>query len=341
MKNFLLKATLFLFSISLITFTNSFAQDEGLYDELKNTFQKKYLSLGVLFQTVGDFQPERNLTGQNGFIIKNMRVKIYGELDEGIGYYLQTEFVRSPAVLDAKTYYKFSSAVIVDVGLYKAPFSYEFLTSSSQTDFIYRSQVVNALNVNRQIGVQIRGTLGGNSFKYAAGVFNGNRFSASGNDNNDLLAAARISYTTDLSSNAKDKIEIGANAAASNDKSVSIMGSSFEGKRFLFGGDFSLNLNKFMLSAEAIYGKLKHRYSFEQKPFGYHATAGYFFNSMLQFLLRWDSFRIDKGFNDTNQILVGLNIFPTKISLFQINYIIPEKEIIKHHQLLVKAQVSF
>jgi hypothetical protein len=338
--NFFKTTCLFLF-VYLLTSTNNFAQDEGLYSELKNTFQKKYLSLGVLFQTVGDFQIERNLSGHNGFIIKNMRVKIYGELDEGIGYNLQTEFVRSPAVLDAKTYYKFSPAAIVDVGLYKAPFSYEYLTSSNQTDFIYRSQVVNELNVNRQIGIQLRGSLAGNSFKYAAGVFNGNRFSASGNDNNDLLSAARVSYSTDLSVNKSSKIEAGVSAAVSNDKSVSIMGINFTGKRYLFGGDFRLTLNKFLLSGEAIYGKLKHPDNIEQKPLGYHVTIGYSANPKLQFLLRLDSFKPDTNFKRLDKILVGINIFPTMISQFQINYIMPEKENIKHHQLLVKAQVGF
>jgi hypothetical protein len=85
-------------------------QEEGepLYDELVRTFKKKSLSIGALFQTVGVFQWERSLPGGNGFSIANMRLSISGELDSGFGYFFQTNFARSPTVLDAMMYYKVS-----------------------------------------------------------------------------------------------------------------------------------------------------------------------------------------------------------------------------------------
>jgi len=61
-------------------------------------------------------------------------------------------------------------------GLFKSPFSHEFLTSAASLDFVRRSQVVSALAPARRIGAQLRGALGGGLIAYRLGVFNGNGF---------------------------------------------------------------------------------------------------------------------------------------------------------------------
>jgi hypothetical protein len=314
--------------------------EEKLYDEFRNIFNKKYLNVGALIQVVGDHQIERTFANHNGFTIQNLRFKLFGEFDEGIGYAIQTNFLRAPAILDARIYYKLTPNFFIDAGLYKTPFSREQLTSSSNIDFVSRSQVVLALGPNRQVGVSVRGAIADKLFQYQLGAFNGNRFSTSGNDNNDLFYVGRVSITPKISNQKSDNFEIGINAGQGNEKSIPIAGETFEGKRLLLGADARLTLEKIMLSGEYINAKLNSSGGEEFSPSGFYATAGYMICTNNQILLRIDSIKMDKDMDSNNLIILGYNIWPTKIAKFQINYIIPEYSRPKQHRLMVNAQVN-
>lgn len=337
----------YLLTVSIITVlllsVPVFAQenDEPLFEEFKNAFSKPYLRIGLVLQTTGNFQIERQ-AGTNGFELTNLRFKLSGKFDKGIGYAIQTSFTRSPSILDARIYYEINKAFIVDAGLYKAPFSREFLISTPYTDFVNRAQLV-ALIPNRQIGVTARGLIPGTQFTYSAGIFNGNRFSTSGNDNNDMMYVGRLSLNPTISQNKSDKLEIAVNVAQSNDKNVNLapINSTFEGKRFLLGGDTRLEYDKWMLSSEAVYAKLDPADAEEFEPFSYQATIGYLVLDKMQVLLRWDSFKMNESVDANEQVILGLNIWPTQISQFRINYVVPTKSMPKHHTLLVGAQVAF
>lgn len=317
--------------------------DESLYDDFKKYFSKKYLNLGLLIQVGGKFQYEQP-NGTNGFELTNFRLKLSGEFDKGIGYAVQTAFTRSPSILDAKVYYKISNAFIVDAGLFKSPFSREFLISAANIDFVNRAQLAD-LAPNRQIGVMARGIIPGTALNYSAGVFNGNRFTTAGNDNNDLLYAGRLSLNPDISfgGNNPNKVEIAVNFSQSNDRNVNIAGISpnYEGKRLLAGADTRFEFNSWLFTGEFVYGKFEPLAGEEFNPFAYQATLGYMFFTDFQGLLRWDSYKLDSDAEASKLVILGVNVWPTKISQFQINYIVPVNSIPKHHQLLVNAQVSF
>lgn len=187
---------------SLIIFFSSFIyaqySEDLLYDEYKDEFSKEYLKIGLLVQVGGFYQYEQP-DGSNGFALSNFRLKLSGEFDKGIGYMVQTAFTGSPAILDARIYYKISKAFVVDAGLYKTSFSREFLISAANIDFVNRAQLT-VLAPNRQIGVQARGVIPGTVLSYAAGVFNGNRFSNNQNDNNEFLYTGRLALNTDQGS---------------------------------------------------------------------------------------------------------------------------------------------
>jgi hypothetical protein len=333
----------------LVLFSNAFAQsqDEPLFQALTNAFKKEYLSIGVLLQSVADFQVERSFAGNNGFNISNMRIILAGELDEGFGYVFRTNVVSSPAILDAKMHYRISPALTLDAGLFKSPFSAEFLIGAESIDFVNRSQVVTALAPGRQIGVQARGWVSQNVVSYAAGVFNGNSYARNNNDNDDFLYAGRLAlYPTIFNeSNSSARLEIAVNVAHSHDDRATLGGGllgNFSGKRTLRGGDFRLTREKLLLSGEAIYARLKFGGATTAKPFGYHATAGYMITSKSQLLLRWDSFTPDGLRPDSRLLIVGYNLWPTKVTELQVNYIIPtDSGDIEHHQLLVNAQLTF
>lgn len=314
--------------------------DEPLYDKLKKDFQKEYLSIGSLIQFVGDFQPERNLGGNNGFSIANLRLKVSGDLDHGFGYVIQTKFDRSPAILDATAYWKHSEGFQIDAGLLKSPFSGEFLTGAAAIDFVNRSSVVGNLAPNRQIGVQISGWLKPDVVHYAAGAFNGNGFGGNSNDNNHFLYSGRLEFHAQSSENSN--LVIGVNGAISEDDNVSISGvdNVFSGTRTLAGVDARTTVDNLMLSSEFIYSNLKNNGN-ETNPYGYHVTAGYMAGAKTQILVRWDQFDADGMGPDTESIIAGLNIWPTRVSEIQLNYIYPTNEDIEFSQVLINFQVGF
>ena len=319
-------------------------QDEPLLGELNRTFKKKSLSLATLLQTVADYQSERSFAGSNGFTIAASRLAIKGVLDKGFSYFFQFDFIRPTALLDAKLRYRFSPLIAIDAGIFKSPFSREYLTSAADIDFINRSQVVNALAPKRQIGVQLSGWLIGDVLTYRAGIFNGNGFNGNKNDNENFLYAARLSLYPKIFNRETDQLEIAVNFAQSKDDNVSLgsdLFPNFHGTRELIGIDFRLTYERFLLSGEFIKAKLEPLEQPISEPYGYQVTVGYDVNQKTQFLVRWDSFSPDDLLSDSDLLILGLNYFPTSAIDLQFNYIIPSNSKLENHQILVNFQLSF
>lgn len=319
------------------------AQTDGepKLDDLREHFQKDYLSVGILFQTVADFQADRTFAGNNGFSVANMRVKLFGELDHGFGYFLQANFISSPAMLDANMSYRFSPRMTLVGGLSKSPFSAEFLTGADAIDFVNRSQVVSALAPGRQIGVQLK-TQPADRFTFDIGLFNGNGFAPNGNDDDSFLAAARIQHQTDP--DAPANLTLGLNIAFSDDSNVSLLGlpGGFSGTRVLEGGDVRFTLDRWLISSEVIAGQLDPDGPGDFKAWGAHSTIGYTLTEKIQGLFRLDWFESDDLGIDSQLLVFGLNWWPTGATELQFNYIVDADDAaLDHHQLLINAQVAF
>ena len=327
----------------LVTIFNLCAQEEPLFEKLKKDFNKEYLSIGALIQVVADFQNERTFAGNNGFNISNFRWRVHGKLDKNFGYFLQTSFTATPTMLDAFITYQFSPIFQLTTGLFKAPFSKEFLISASDIDFVNRSQVVSALTPNRQIGLQLNGWLSNKLIYYAVGAFNGNHLYFNSNDNDQFLYAARLAIFPELSSKA-NQLEIGINAATSNDDRATIPGiySSFEGKRSLIGADFRLTIDRLLLAGEVIVASLELDFGNKIEPQGFHITGGYMMSSNSQVLVRFDTFQTDKSLDSSDLLIFGYNLWPSKVAELQANYIMDlDQSEFKHHQLLFNLQINF
>ncbi len=326
-----------------------FAQDDGetLYEQLKKHFKKEYLSIGMVLQVVGDGQIERTFAGNNGFNISNMRISVSGKLDHHFGYFLQTNFIKSPAILDAKFQYQLSRGFNIDAGLFKAPFSKEFLTGATAIDMVNRSQVVSALVPGRQVGVQFSGWLSPqNSIQYSAGIFNGNGFAQNNNDNGNFLYAGRVTFFPNIfKSEANANVEIGVNAAYSVDRRASIAGLAFQGKRALVGADARLDINNILIAAEYLHANLNfdtNNIIPDKTPEGYHITGGYLFHEQHQILLRFDHFNTDGISTDNDWIVLGYNFWPSSTAEIQLNYTVDtDNSAMQHHQLLINAQIAF
>jgi len=317
----------------LLSFLNIYAQSaDSLFTSFKNNFQKKYFSIGVHIQTIGDYQDERVNSGNNGFNLNNARLKIYGEFDEGFGYFLQANFVNSKAVLDAFLYHKFSELLRVDVGQYRVPYSGEYLTAASALDFVYRSQVAATLSPKRQIGVTVRSNFT-NELNLAAGIYNGNGTNTA-NDNNLFMYVARFAYTPKITCG---KLSAAVNAAYSKD------GSGIgELKRLMFGGDIRFENDYLILSSEFSQQELKNVKDVMDKDNGYHVTAGYKINKQFQVLGRYDVMNYVENDKMNKLVIAGLNYVPTAITRFQFNYVVnTDDSKIKHNQVLLSGQVAF
>jgi len=319
---------------------------EPLLKEFQERFQKPYFNIGFLQQTVGDFQIERSFSGQNGFNISNFRLKIYGEFDGGFGYYLQTNFIQQPAILDARIYYRLSPSLQINAGLYKAPFSGEYLISAASIDFVNRSRVVSALIPGRQIGMMLDGSLLEKTLSYQAGIFNGNGFQDNGNDNQHFMYVGRLLFERNIPLNSEDNLQlkIGINAAISRDSLLNFNNlhlSAFTGTRRLLGTDVRLTAAGFLLAAEYLWSQFDPRNGIRRSPDGYYLTIGKMITPKSQLLFRWDSIKGDGLFSADDWFILGFNWWPTGVSEIQINYIIDSGNTdVKNNQLLINFQIG-
>jgi phosphate-selective porin len=321
--------------------------DEPVYERLRQAFKHDFLSLGTLLQTVADLQIDRSFPGSDGFSVANFRIALSGELDRGFGYFLQTNFAAGPGILDAMMYYRVSPQVTLDVGQFKAPFSREFLTSAGSIDFVNRSQVVTALAPGRQIGLQVRIGNAARTIGLDVGAFNGNATSANGNDSDNLLYAARFSthQTSESHEGSLRTIDLGLNAAYSDDQASSFGSgfmNDFAGTRTLLGADARLVFGRVLLATDIIYARLEPDIGATRNPWGLHATAGYMIRPKTQALVRWDGFERDGPGGRSDWIIMGLNVWPTTVAEFQINYVIDaDNAAPDNHQLLINFQFGF
>lgn len=320
-------------------------QNEPLFRQLVERFQTPYLSLGVLLQTVADFQAERTLAGKNGFSVANFRLRLSGELDHGVSYLLQTNFAQSPAILDARLRYRPSPYVVLDVGQFKSPFSHEFLTPASSIDFVNRSTVVSQLAPGRNLGAQVRFTDSARTIGLDLGVFNGNGIAPAGNDNNDFLYTARVAGTPVdevIEGRRRRTVRVGANVAVSNDAPDGPC-ITFCGTRVLLGADARLALDRVLVAGEFLYGDIPGPPGIlDPDPTGWHLTGGYLVSPMVQLLGRWDSFDADLNQGRRDVLVGGLNWWPTTVTEIRLNYLVDLGDAAPdRNQLLVNFQFGF
>jgi hypothetical protein len=338
MKKYLLLLVIVFISVTKI----SFGQDEEpIYDEFIKNFKKDYFTLEMLLQAVADFQPERTIIGNNGFSVSNLRLRMFGHLDKNFSYFFQASFIISPLLLDAIVRYKFSDALMLSAGQFKAPFSKEFLTYAANIDFVNRAQATTLLSPRREIGFQLSGKFVDDLLEYRAGIFNGNGPNKFSNDNNSFMYVGRIVATPKTDNS---KYEIGLNAGYSMDDDGSIFAKSFKGKRTFLGGDFRAEVHNFLFSTEIIMNKLDgiiDSAQSESEPYGYHITLGYKPLSNHQFLIRYDNLSPEGIISDSEFYIIGYNFWPTQVAELQLNYIIDSKQSeFKYHWILINFQIS-
>ena len=331
--------------------------EEPLLDALDDQLKNDYFELGLFLQGVADFQPER-LSGVNGFQLAKARLSAQGTLDSGWGYKLQSDFSRDVSLLDALVSYRFTDWLGAQAGLFKAPFSYEYLVSSKRIPFVGRSQVINNLAPKRQVGVTLT-TTPAPGITLQGGLFNGNGRTAVVNDNNRFLYTGRLEVTPQRAP--VEALTLGTSVAYNdrsnlyerNDGTIvyaadpgALTDAEAVGSTLLLGGDVHARQGSWLAGAEFIYGRLTERGRPEDRaPLGHYVTVGYTLptHAFQQVLLRWDTFTPDAGDAASSDLLVaGYTLRPTSFIEMQFNYAVSADDpAFDNHQLLADIQIAW
>lgn len=277
------------------------------------------LGVGTLLQVDADANRDE---APDSFTLRTARLRLSGRAP-GLRFLLQTDFNRTPSVLDVRLRVPVSPTVSIAAGLYKSPFSAEFLASRSNLILLERARVVNALAPQRQTGIAGRADLLDERLRVEGGVFNGNGGRLRLDDNDAFLYVGRLSGTLPLR---RGQLEAGVNAAISNDEDTALgpVAASFTGQRVVAGADARLRYGSWTVAGEWITASLDANEGPTYRPWGYHATVGYAVAARHQLVLRFDDFSDGRtATEDDDELLLGYNLFWTTALKLQVNYATP------------------
>jgi hypothetical protein len=193
---------------------------------IQNTDGKMTANLSVIGQL--DFRGyETGNHPPDSFLIRRAEVGIDGTIANHFDYKIMADFsdTRSTLVRDAYVVIHQSSALHLQFGQFKEPFSQEELSGNANLDFVERS-MINALAPSRSPGVMVFGTIHHGTLEYQAGAFNGKGLLAL-NNNNTPEEAVRLRFQPFRNKEGslfKNLAVGGAFAAGRNQNGTSIQG---------------------------------------------------------------------------------------------------------------------
>lgn len=336
----LFSVALFTFALTALSYAQEDKSQDGQLKQLQENLKNDYFSFSLLVQGMADFRPERT-AGYNGFKASKGRFKISGIFDNQFGYNLQATMLKSPSILDANVYYKPTTNFSIKGGVFKSPFTHEYLTGAGSILFINRSTVVNQLGTKRQVGLQIDTFIPNKFLRFTAGIFNGNNYGNNKNDDSHFQYVGRIE--TLLSDRSNGKAIMGISIAHEQKDVPGTSGNiptTFLGEQTLLESYFHITQGKVLLDGEFIYSWLESPAEENFNPYGYYATVGYEIAPKSRLLLRWDSFTGETMATDSESILLGFNYKPNKFAKLKLNYILPTDQDIEYSNFLLAMQIS-
>lgn len=314
--------------------TSAQQDSEPVLDQVRQLFSSPGMSLGFLLQAVADpgidDDPAR-------VTVPNARLRLYGQLDGGFGYKLQTNHAGTATLLDAQVTWSAGSELTIAAGRFKAPFSREFLIYGGSIDFVNRSRVVSRLAPNRQMGVQLGGQLD-EVFSWTVGGFTGANNSTS---DESLIGVVRLEGSGIEVGDGT--LSVGANFAGGREDAIGArqLGPAFSGDGVLYGMDARFVSGPLMLAGEYIRGEWEPDIGVtDVESDGLYITAGYMVQEMRQILVRWDRFEAPGAIEADDVLIFGFNAWPTSATEVQINWQVPLKDSSELHKILVNFQVG-
>jgi len=290
---------------------------------VQNTFQESDSGSGPL--------------GTDGFRMRRIRPKISGHVLPNVHFVVIADLVRDFPLLQTRITWTIAPSWDVLAGLYKVPFSMEFLENVGRLDFVMRSRVVRRLSPGRDTGISIRKSFG-DRLAVQVGAFNGVDGATFVNDNNSYLYAGRVLFTTggeDIG------LRLAANVGYSQDENAPIKGISptFDGNRALLGGGLWFDLYAWTVKAESIYVDTNKPLIGNSGAFsGGYITLQRRFGSDWVSAIRWDRY-VDT--NRTDDLVAGITWGPLAPVKVQADVHVPLNQIDSRSPVfLMMAQIA-
>ncbi|MCK4395779.1 hypothetical protein KAW96_04190 [candidate division WOR-3 bacterium] len=335
MKGFILIALcLFIFTLPLL------AQDEGVLAHYGT------LKIGGIMQSTFTYNMDEDSV-QTEFALKRSRLLFWGTiLNDKIKYFVQTEGVASPYILDTKLIFdNYIPMTSIAIGRFCPNFTHYMPMSAAKLDMIKYPLIVQYYAMWKQIGIQSATTT--DYVDFNLGVFNGYDNDDGGgnkwvedNDAKDVLFA--------VAGKPVEFLKLFGYGWFGN----LLMPDTLDFARNRFGGGAIVNypLSEEMsvvFKGEFCMGTDEQGEGIDDvNSAGYYAHLGFNVNPQIELLLRYDNIDpdTDKDDNATTWITLGANYFLDGDHVkFSLNYIIKMEEVDEYDndQIVAQAQLYF
>lgn len=201
--------------------------------DVKEAGHTSSLQVGGLIQAqseAGDKTDSRFSDSNTRVFLRRARVNVSGNFAEDFGFRLEMDLAGSLSntsgyraqMTDGYINWGRFKAANVKVGQFKTPFGFEQLYADPRLYTAERSLVSDRLTQSRQIGVQVAGAALDDRVNYAAGLFNGNGINQNFNDNNRMMAVARVGFVPfdGRMFGEATKVSVGTNAFRTTDANL-------------------------------------------------------------------------------------------------------------------------
>jgi phosphate-selective porin len=258
------------------------------------------------------------------FTIPRARIDVWGDVNDKLGYFTETDLMQSPALVYGWIDLKYISKATLRLGKFYYPFGLEYTTPPSQFDTINCTTTLwNLFGYSRDIGMQLSGKF--EKFKYYLAVVNGADNSST--DNNKAKdVVGRVVFTP------LNKLALG----------VSYYGGksgTMEAERVRVGGEINYNEGSFSLKGEYISAK-----DGNVNKLGWYLQPAYNICNV-QGLARYESWDPDLDISGDKRYIftLGINWFFDLNAKLQVNYEIKSEETneVANNALLTQLQLNF
>lgn len=291
------------------------AQNEALNNQTGSPVQSENFTFSALIQAGLRYSLQNDsFQGGRKFEVPTVRLIIKGMVESKFFYKVNFDLAREPNLLDAYIGYRHNEALRITAGAMKPRQSLDYIPDPGSTYFIDRARITGLLVQSREIGLSAEGAIKG--FYYFAGIFNGNKTLSV--NNNKFYGIARLQYTFESLTDGVLQLAVQGSYGNSDGTRSGNTGPILRGERAIFGSDLRWELNRLILAAEYMAGKLETTDILDtsERINGYYITAGYKVRDKTQLFIRWQSWAYkEEDFRDYQLSFALKHSFSNIISL--------------------------
>ncbi len=305
---------------------------------------KGALKMGTILQTTFSWN-QTELFPETSFTMKRARFLFYGTIiPDKVKYFIQSEVVSSPCLLDTKLQFFYIPKTEITVGRFLPNFTYYMPMLTSKLDMINYPLIVTTYTVWRQVGIQT--TTNTKYVDFNIGMFNGYP-SNNWSDNND----AKDVFLR-ITAKPLNKMQIFAygwfgNAlfASDTDLAANRFGIGFSIEKEITESKIAL-----VLRGEYLIAKDDTADNVKIDSRGYYLHIGFKPRPNIEVLFRYDSIdpNTDVDYNKKSWTTGGINYYISGTSvMLYLNYIHKNNEIApgfkdpKDDEVILQAQIAF